>query len=119
MLVLDRFMEQNYIALQNFLQDTALPELKGKNRGSQYNKNAKKKAKKIAMVLGQGECCIDCGVKFNFMNGGYPEATADHIIPHRYGSNLGYNCEFVCDTCNNTRESSRLFHVKRFFGSIL
>jgi 5-methylcytosine-specific restriction endonuclease McrA len=115
-LLLDRLMEENYVALQNMLNDSVVK--RSSKRRSQFTKSQKRRDRKTHLVKAQGEKCIDCGKAFQLVDGSYPDATADHIIPFRYGSNLGYNMEFVCSPCNNAREKNRMFHVKRYFGSI-
>ena len=113
---LNESMERNYHALQNFFQDNVV-ERSGCRKGF-FSKTAKRRASKNRRVLAQNEKCLDCGVHFPFIDGTYPTATVDHVIPHRYGSNLTYNGEFVCSPCNQAREKNRLFHIKRFFGCV-
>lgn len=109
-------LEENYQALQNFLTDTPGP--RRKNTGSAWTKSPKRRERKRMLVLEQGEKCLDCGVHFPFVDGTYPTATADHVIPFRYGSNFSFNCEFVCDPCNNAREKNRMHFILKYFGSI-
>lgn len=109
---LDECLEQNYYALQNFLQEKTVERTR-KSHSCSKQRNAK-----IKHIRAQDERCIDCGVHFPFINGTYPTATRDHVIPFRYGSTLNMNREFVCELCNLAREKNRIFHIKRFFGSI-
>lgn len=110
-------MEQNYYALQNFLNGTIVET--PRNKG--WSKSIKGKGKKALKrrILEMQDCrCLDCKKPFTEVDGGYPDATADHVIPHRYGSNLSFNCEFVCCPCNQAREKNRLAVIVKFFGSI-
>ena len=116
-LVLTEGMHRNYIALQNFLNDRVADRTP--QRGRYYNKSEKRKQRKIYLLSLQDFKCKDCGIEFKpNEKGNYPEATADHIIPYRYGSTLCHNCEFVCDSCNQKRQCNALEHIIRFFGSI-
>ena len=109
-------LEENYQALQNFLADT--PVHRTKNGGGKWGKSAKRRETKRQRVLEQGEKCLDCGIHFPFVDGTYPTATADHVIPYRYGSNFSFNCEWVCNDCNNAREKNRMHFILKYFGTI-
>lgn len=110
-------MHRNYIALQNFLNDRVVD--RAPQRGSCYNKSKKRRQRKIYLLSLQDFKCKDCGVQFHINEYGCcPEATADHVIPYRYGSTLCHNCEFVCSTCNNKRKETVMQNIIRVFGSI-
>lgn len=111
-------LEQNYHALQNFLADTPVHRNRTKNGGGRWCKSPKRRETKRRCVLEQGEKCLDCGVHFPFVDGTYPTATADHVIPYRYGSNFSFNCEWVCNDCNNAREKNRMHFILKYFGTI-
>ena len=116
-LVLRDGMAKNYIALQNFLSNI-VPTRTSKRRSGNYAGSAKNRARKRFLLSLQNFSCFDCHVKFEEIAGTYPAATADHIIPHRFGSTLDHNCEFVCNDCNQKRKNSELENIVRYFGSI-
>ena len=103
-------LEQNYIALQRFLTDTCI---------SRKRNGGTKSSSKAGFLKKQNFKCIDCDFVFEpDSKGNYPTATIDHIIPYRYGSNIMMNSEYVCGVCNQERENNRIYHIKRYFGSI-
>ena len=106
----------NYIALQNYLNDTPVQIKRSK---SACNGNKKKKHSKLNALKRQGFECLDCNFVFEQDElGNYPTATAEHIIPKRFGSTLALNKEYVCSDCNAKRECDRHSHILRFFGTI-
>lgn len=115
-LLLTEQMAQNYVALQNFLNDVDIGR-KPQN-GGQYTKSPQRKARKVARIHAQGGKCMDCEMKFPFDGERYDKATVDHVIPFRFGSNLDHNSEFVCDPCNQKREKNRLQVILNYFGTI-
>jgi 5-methylcytosine-specific restriction endonuclease McrA len=115
-LLLTDLLAENYEALQNFLNDK--PVKRGRNNGGNWCKGAKRRDTKNRRVREQGEKCLDCGIPFPMVDGKYPSATADHVIPFRFGSNFSFNCEFVCDRCNNLREHNRMHFILKYFGTI-
>lgn len=113
-LVLTELQAKNYQALKNYLAGFPVT---GNQHGSQFRKNPKKRQRKLELLAEQNFRCIDCGMVFEEAgHQSFPTATADHIIPYRYGSNLSMNVEFVCGPCNNIREYDRLKHIMRYFG---
>lgn len=109
-------MAQNYDALQNFLNDVDIG--RKPQRGGNYTKSAKRKARKVERIRAQGGKCVDCQMKFPFDGERYDMATVDHVIPFRFGSNLDHNSEFVCEPCNQKREKNRLQVILNYFGTI-
>ena len=81
--------EQNYEALCNFLNDTLAKKRKWRGLF-----NAKRF--KLKHLAKQDFKCLDCSREFHINeHGSYSTATADHIIPFRYGSTISMNLEFV------------------------
>jgi len=117
-LVLTQGMHRNYIALQNFL-NSRLPPKRIRRSSRSFSKSEKDRQRKIYLLSLQDFKCKDCGVQFHINEYGFcPEATADHVIPYRYGSTLCHNCEFVCSSCNSKRTDTVMENIIRFFGSI-
>lgn len=115
-LLLTKELEENYYALCRFLRDEPLV---GRARTRQCHKGKKKQTAKIRRIKEQNCKCKDCDFIFEANEqGSYHTATADHVIPWRYGSNLTMNMEFVCEPCNQAREKNRLQVILNFFGTI-
>lgn len=118
-LILSKGMAMNYHALQNFLNKTPIEKKFSRTQRRSYTKGANRHIRKVLLLSKQDFKCLDCNEEFIInSNGQYSTATADHIIPWRYGGCVDHNIEFVCNPCNQKREKHRLFHIKRFFGSI-
>lgn len=114
-LLLTENLARNYDALQNFLMGIPGPR---RPRRSSYGKNAKARERKKRMIEAQGCKCMDCQKPFTFEVDRYVDATADHVIPFRFGSTLEMNCEFVCHDCNMKREGYRMSVILRYFGNV-
>ena len=109
-------MARNHVALVNMLNGI-LPGRKSKRAGC--GNGAKKQERKRRLLELQGFKCAECQIEFVEIDGKFPSATRDHIIPYRFGSTLAHNSEFVCQKCNSTRNNQfDLAIVLRFFGSI-
>ena len=110
--ILTDSMAVNYNALQNFLNGIVVK--RKPQKGGSYTKSEKRKRRKVEKIHAQNGKCID----FPFDGNRYSQATVDHVIPYRYGSNLDHNAEFVCDPCNQKREKNRIQIILNYFGTI-
>ena len=109
-------MARNYVALQNFLNDSTSE--RRQQRGGSYSKGVKRRERRRLLIHAQGGKCVDCRMKFPFDGERYHGATADHVIPYRFGSTLCHNVEFVCAPCNQKREANRMQAILNYFGTI-
>jgi 5-methylcytosine-specific restriction endonuclease McrA len=109
-------MAANYQALVRYFKDETVPT---KSRMGKRFSTPREIRRKNKLIRIQKCKCIDCKVPFTFSGDRFTDATAEHIIPWRYGSSLSNNCEFLCEPCNQIREyTDRTKHILRFFGSI-
>lgn len=115
-LLLSEDMARNAVAIDNLFNDT--PANRGSKRAGCGGGAAKQVRKRNLLAL-QNFKCADCDHVFEEIDGKFPTATRDHVIPYRFGSTLAYNSEFVCHDCNQHRNKYfSLDIVLRFFGSL-
>jgi 5-methylcytosine-specific restriction endonuclease McrA len=98
---------KNYIALVNCINDIKVPYRQRTNRPSHLKPT---KSFKYKLIYKQNYRCYDCDKEFIKIN--YIDATVDHVIPYRYGSELSkFNCVIVCEPCNHKRDKSNILEV--------